>query len=274
MIDYRYLAPRATLRERLAYDVRILQVLARAEFRLKYAGSILGYVWSLAKPMMYFAVLWVVFGSSVFSSGVARYPLYLLIGIVLNTFLVDAVSSALPSIASSGPTIRRISFPSLVIPLASSLATGLTFLANCVVVVIFLGADGVRPHLDWLALIPLLLELYGFVLAIAIVAGTLFVRFRDVGQIWQVTAPLLFFTAPIMYPITVLPHWAQRLAELNPFVQTMQDIRSIVLGSDALAAGATPEFVSRLYPIAIAAVLLAVSLLVHRRASPRFAEFA
>jgi ABC-2 type transport system permease protein len=141
-------------------------------------------------------------------------------------------------------------------------------------VLIFLAADGVWPQFDWLLLIPLLVELYVFVLAIAIVAGTLFVRFRDVGQIWQVTAPLLFFTAPIMYPITVLPHWAQRLTELNPFVQTMQDIRTIMLGPDALAAGARPEFVSRLYPIAVALVLLGVSLLLHRRASPRFAEFA
>src|SRR6201996_399933 len=136
-MDYTYIAPRATWRERLAYDARILQVLARAEFRLKYAGSILGYVWSLAKPMMYFAVLWVVFGSGVFNTGIKRYPLYLLIGIVLNTFLVDAVSAALPSIASSGPTLRRIAFPPIVIPVASTLATGMTFLANCVVVGIF-----------------------------------------------------------------------------------------------------------------------------------------
>jgi ABC-2 type transport system permease protein len=273
-MDYTYIAPRATLRDRLAYDARILQVLARAEFRLKYAGSILGYVWSLAKPMMYFAVLWVVFGSSAFNSGIARYPLYLLIGIVLNTFLVDAVSLALPSIATSGPTIRRISFPPIVIPLASSLATAMTFLANCVVVVIFLLADGVRPGWDWLLLIPLLLELYVFVLAIAIVCGTLYVKFRDIGQIWQVTAPLLFFTAPIMYPITVLPEWARKLAELNPFVQTMQDIRSIILGPDAIAAGASGDVVNRIFPIAIAFLMLAVSLLVYRRAAPRFAELA
>ena len=110
-----------------------MQVLARAEFKLKYAGSVLGYVWSLAKPMAYFTVLWVVF-RGVFNEGIHHYPLYLLIGIVLNTFLVDAVSATLPSLVSSGPTIRRISFPPLVIPLSTSLAAAMTFLVNCVVV--------------------------------------------------------------------------------------------------------------------------------------------
>src|SRR2546430_14311493 len=93
---------------------------------------------------MYFTVLWIVFGN-LFKLGVQRYPLYLLIGIVLYTFLADAVTAALPSIVSSGPTLRRISFPPLVIPLASSLASAMTFLANCVAVGIFLAVGGGRP---------------------------------------------------------------------------------------------------------------------------------
>jgi ABC-2 type transport system permease protein len=268
-----YIAPRGSFRERLAYDARILQVLARAEFRLKYAGSVLGYVWSLAKPMLYFTVLWIVFGS-LFNSGIQSYPLYLLIGIVLNTFLIDGVSAALPSIVSSGPTIRRISFPPLVIPLASSLATAMTFLANGVVVAVFLAVSGTQPEPDWLLIPFLVLELYAFVLSLSLIAATLFVRFRDVSQIWQVLAPLLFFAAPIMYPITILPVWAQRLDGLNPFVQVMQDMRTILLGPDAATAGATGRLDSRLLPIAIAVALLVVSLLLHRRESPRFAELA
>lgn len=82
---------------------------------------------------MYFTVLWIVFGN-LFKLGVHRYPLYLLIGIVLYTFLADGVTAALPSIVSSAPTLRRISFPPIVIPLASTLASAMTFLANCAVV--------------------------------------------------------------------------------------------------------------------------------------------
>jgi ABC-2 type transport system permease protein len=268
-----YVTPHVPRRERLAYNTRVLLMLARSHFKLKYAGSVLGYVWSLAKPMTYFAVLWIVFGS-LFNAGIHRYPLYLLIGIVLNTFLLDAVSATLPSLVATGPTIRRISFRPLVIPLATTLAAAMTLLANCVVVGGFLAFAGVQPHLDWLLLIPLLLELYAFVLALGVIAATLFVRFRDVGQIWEVTASLLFFAAPIMYPITILPVWAQRVVSLNPFVQVMQDARSIILGADAFDDGAAARVDTRLFPIAIAIGLLIAALLLHRRESPRFAERA
>jgi ABC-2 type transport system permease protein len=268
-----YVAPRPTLRDRFAYDARILNVLSRSEFRLKYAGSLLGYLWSLAKPLMYFSVLWIVFGN-LFRLGVHRYPLYLLIGIVLYTFLADAVTAALPSIVSSGPTLRRIAFPPLVIPVASSLASAMTFLANCVAVAIFLAVGHVQPQVDWLLLVPLVLELYAFVLALALLAATLFVRFRDIGQIWEVASSLLFFSAPIMYPITILPAWAQRVVDFNPFVQVLQDVRSVLLGSDAATDGVTPLLDSRLFPIGITFALFAIGLLVHRRESPRFAERA
>jgi ABC-2 type transport system permease protein len=269
----RYIAPRAGLRERLAYEARILHVLARADFRLKYAGSLLGYLWSLAKPLMYFSVLWVVFGN-LFKSGVERYPLYLLIGIVLYTFVADAVTAALPSIVSSGPTLRRISFPPLVIPVASSLASGMTFLANCVAVAVFLAVGGVRPEADWVLLVPLVLELYVFVLGVALLASTLYVRFRDVGHVWEVAVSLLFFASPVMYPISILPEWAQRLAELNPFVQVMQDVRTVLLGSAASTAGDGASLDPRALPIAIAVVTLGIGLLVHRREAPRFPEYA
>ncbi len=268
-----YLSPALTFRERLAYDARIVQVLSRSEFKLKYAGSVLGYVWSLAKPMAYFTVLWVVF-ARVFNEGIHRYPLYLLIGIVLNTFLVDAVSATLPSLVSSGPTIRRISFPPLVIPLSTSIAAAMTFLVNCLVVGIFLVIGSVQPQLGWLLVVPLLVELYAFVFAIGLIASTLFVRFRDVSQIWEVTAMLLFFSAPIMYPITILPEWAQRLISLNPFVQVLQDIRTILLGTDAATDGVAPLAVNQAIPVAIAIGLLGIAIWLYRRERHHFAERA
>jgi ABC-2 type transport system permease protein len=271
--DDTYIAPRAAFGERLAYDARIIQVLSRSEFKLKYAGSVLGYAWSLAKPLMYFAVLWVVFGS-LFKPGIHHFALYLLIGIVLYTFLADAVTATLPSIVSGAPTLRRISFPPIVVPLASSLATAMTLLANCVAIAAFLAVSRIRPQVDWLLLVPLVLELFVFVLGLALLAATLFVRFRDVGQIWEVGSSLLFFSSPIMYPITILPDWAQRVVGFNPFVQVMQDVRSVLLGTDAATAGVTPRFDSRLFPIAIAVVALGIGLFVLRRESPRFAERA
>ena len=268
-----YVAPSTGLGDRLAREARIVHVLARAEFKLKYAGSILGYLWSLAKPMAYFTVLLVVF-QSVFKEGINHYPLYLLIGIVLNTFLVDAVGLTLPSLVSNGPTIRRISFAPVVIPLSTSLAAAMTFLVNCLVVGVFLAVGGIVPRAEWILVVPLLVEMYVFVFALGLILSTLYVRFRDVGQIWEVMAMLLFFSAPIMYPITQLPEWAQRIVSLNPFVQVMQDLRTVLLGGSATADGAEPLADGQLIPVLIAFALLVVALVVYRRERLRFAERA
>jgi ABC-2 type transport system permease protein len=272
MSEARYVTSPVSVRDRIAYDARIIGVLSRSEFKLKYAGSVLGYVWSLAKPLAYFTVLWVVFGS-IFKSGIERYPLYLLIGIVLNTFLIDAVTATLPSIVSKGPTIRRIAFPPLVVPIATTVAAAMTFLVNCLVVAVFLAVAGLTPEPDWLLIVPLLIELYVFVTAVALILATLFVRFRDIGQLWEVATALLFFLAPIMYPITILPVWAQHLVELNPFVQVLQDVRTILLGADANAGTANPVY-SQLFPLLIAGALGVAALVLYRRESPRFAERA
>src|SRR6266576_3307434 len=128
-MSFAYLAPRPGLRERLAYRARVLGVISRTEFKLKYAGSVLGYLWSLAKPLMYFAVLWLVFGN-LFHTGIRRYPLYLLVGIVLYTFVADAVTATIPSIVSRSAMLRRISFPPLVIPVAANVTAAMTFLIN------------------------------------------------------------------------------------------------------------------------------------------------
>lgn len=203
-MTFAYLAPRPPLRERIAYRARVLSVMSRTEFKLKYAGSVLGYVWSLAKPLMYFTVLWLVFGN-LFQTGIRRYPLYLLVGIVLYTFVADAVTATIPSIVSRGAMLRRIAFPPLVIPLASNVTAAMTFVANSLAIVVFIAASQITPRLQWLLLLPLLLELYVFVLGLSLLAATLFVRFRDIGQIWEVGSSLLFFSSPIMYPVTILP---------------------------------------------------------------------
>jgi ABC-2 type transport system permease protein len=268
-----YIAPRRPLREQIEYHVRVFRVLARTEFKLKYAGSALGYVWSLARPLLYFAVLWVVFGR-LFKSTIPRFPVYLVIGVALYTFLGDAVSSALPSIVQRGAVLRRIAFPSLLIPLATTTSALTTFVFNCVGVGIFVGASGVQPRLQWVLLLPLVLELYLFVFGVALICATLYVRFRDVGQIWEVLSSVLFFSSPVMYPITILPGWAREVIAFNPLVQIMQDSRELLLGRDPRLAGLLGIAENRVFPIAIALGLLCFALWLHRRNAARLPELA
>ncbi len=267
----RYVAPQRPLRGRLAHYRRILGVLTRTEFKLKYAGSALGYAWSLFRPLLYFGVLWVVF-SRLFKSTIPHFPLYLISGITLYTFLADAVSGALPSIVSRGGVLRRIAFPSLLIPLATTATALITLALNMTVALAVFLASGIEPRPEWLLVIPLVVELYLFVLGLALICSTLNVWLRDVAQIWDVVVPLLLFSTPIMYPISILPPWAREATAFSPLAQVVQDTRDLLLGDDPRLAALFVSSESRVYPILIALAVLCVGLWLHRRKSPRFPE--
>jgi len=271
-----YIAPRRSFQTRARYTARLLRVLAVIDFKTKYTDSILGYVWSLIKPLSYFAVLWLVF-ARVFriSSPIPHFALYLIIGIVLYTFTIDGVGSALSSIGRGSSIIRRMSFPRIVIPIAATVTAWITCSVNLTAVMPFLIGAKLEPKLQWLVLIPLFVELYAFVLGLGLVIATLFVRLRDVAQIWELIAQLLIFATPVMYPITILPHWAQVVAYCNPLVQVMQDARVTLIGSSV-----THETISsvmwgeggRLVPIGIAFGMLALGLIIFEREAPRLPE--
>lgn len=259
----------------LAHQLRILRVIAASEFKLKYSDSALGYVWSVAKPLALFSVLYVVFGRF-FKLGVGfeDYPLYLLIGIVLWTFFVDATTLAMTSIVARGSLLRKLTFPRLVIPISLTLTAGLTFCVNLIPLGGFLAWNRIEPRLEWLWLFPLALELLLFTLGVSIFLATLFVRFRDVGQVWELGTQLAFYASPIILPVGYLPPWFQPIVFLNPFVQVMQDMRAVVIPNveDITAADSLAGYGGRLIPIAIAGAMFLYSLYLFKRESPWFAE--
>ena len=254
-----YTLSRPPFRDRLAYQVRILRVIAGVEFKMKYVDSALGYVWSLAKPLSYFAVLWVVFGRF-FDTGVRNFGLYLLLGIVLYTYLTDTVGMMLPSILYRAQLLRRIAFPPIVIPLSSSVTATMTFAVNLVAVAIFMLFSDVTVEADWLYLIPLFLELYVFGIGLGLIVATLYVRFRDIGPLWELAAQLLLFASPIMYPIGIQGPAPSQYIVLGEPVSSVERI----LGSEA----------ARLIPIGIAVATFLVGIWICRRDAPRFAERA
>ena len=262
-------------REVLAHQLRVLRVIARVEFKLKYADSALGYFWSLAKPLALFSVLYVVFGRFFkLNAGLKHYPLYLLTGIVLWTFFIDATNLTLTSIVARGSLLRKLSFPRLVIPMSVTMTAGITFCVNLVVIAAFVAFNRLAPHVSWLLVIPLLVELYAFTLGVGLILATLFVRFRDVSQVWELLGQLLFYASPIIIPVNYLPPWFQPVAFLNPFVQIMQDVRAAVI-YDMHVPTATSVLGGQsghLIPIVIAFAVLAGGIVFFRREAPWFAE--
>jgi ABC-2 type transport system permease protein len=261
----------------LAYYARVLRVVGIIEFRAKYAGAVLGYVWSLVKPLAYFGILWLVFAHLLRTENQTQdFAIFLLIGILLYTFFLDSVTTMLPSIVAGGTILRRLAFPPILIPLSASVGTCVTFLVNISAIVIVIAIQQVEPRIEWLLIPPLLVELYVFVVGVGLLLAALYVRFRDVSQIWELAAQLLFFASAIFYPIGILPTWAQKVAFLNPFVQIMQDLRHAVLGSsgpnDVTAQTVYAGIGGRALPIVIALLVFGGALLYFRREARYFAE--
>ena len=259
----------------LAYITRVLRVVSVADFKLKYADSALGYVWSVAKPLAYFAVLYTVFGRWFkLNAGFAHYPVYLLIGIVLWTFFLDTTNIAMWSFVGNSSLLKKLAFPRIILPVATSMTTLLTFGINLVVLAAFIAADGLEPEPKWFVIPFLLLELYLFTLAVSVILATLFARMRDIGQVWELAGQLLFYATPIIYPVGFLPRWAQVIAFANPFVQVMQDIRAVIVPqTEAITvAHVYGSPLAYIVPLGALAVLMAIAWVLYRREEPYLAE--
>jgi ABC-2 type transport system permease protein len=264
-------------RHRPSYFLRVLGVTAGAEFRLKYSGSALGYFWSVAKPLAFFTMLYLVFGHVFKLNALSPYyPVSLLIGIVMYTFVSDATNLAMYSLVTRQSLLRKLVFPRMVIPTSAVLTAGITFVVNLVVVSVFIAAKGITPRLSWLLVVPLLLELFAVVLAVSLILAAIFVRLRDVGQVWDLVLQLFFYASPIVYPIGYLPNWARQLAFLNPFTQILQQVRAIILYPDLPTNKITAQQAlgswGGLVPIAIVLVLGVLAVAFFRRQEPWFAE--
>jgi ABC-2 type transport system permease protein len=273
-----YSLARGTATRGIAYYLRVLRVIGAIDFKARYTDAALGYVWSLVKPLAYFGVLWLVFAHLLRTENqTVDFTIYLLIGILLFLFFVDAISAMLPSIVESGPTLRRLAFPPAAIPLSAFVAIVITFCVNLTAFVVFAAVQRVEPRLEWLLVPPLLAELYVFTVGLGLLLSALYVRFRDIGQVWELAAQLLFFACAIFYPVGILPDWAQKVAFLNPFVQIMQDIRRAVLGgasgpNDLTAAQVYAGMGGRLIPFLIVAFVFIGGVAFFRREGRYFAE--
>jgi ABC-2 type transport system permease protein len=197
--------------------LELLYVIAVTDFKRTYFGTALGYLWSIARPLMTFGILLLVFTHVFrFKAKVPNYPVFLLFDIVLFTFFQEATSMAVGSIVGHEAVVRKTQFPRLVIPLAVVLTTLFNLALNLVVAFAFILARGISPSWTWLLLIPILVVLFVFTTAVSMIVSALYPRFRDVGIIWSVFAMALFYATPVLYPIRVVSHNLRDVIALNP----------------------------------------------------------
>jgi len=247
----------------------------KTDFKLRYQGSALGYLWSLLKPLFLFGILYVVFVGIVgVDYGVDNDGVYLLFGIVMWSFFSELTGGSVTSVVGKGDLLRKINFPKYVIVLATGFSALINLLLNMLIVMVFMVISGVQ--LSWgIFWAPLLFaELIIFSLGIGFFLSAAYVKLRDIGYIWDVFLQAGFYLTPILFPLSFAPIWGQKLLMLNPVAQIIQDLRYILVSNKTTTIGEVyggNEFM-RVVPLSIVLIVSVLCIIYFKKKAGSFAE--
>jgi ABC-2 type transport system permease protein len=251
-------------------SLELLWLIATTEFKRTYFGTVLGYLWSLCRPLLLFAVLLLVFTHIVrLGNAVPHYPVFLLLNIVLFGFFQEATNTSVGSVLSQEAVVRKTQFPRLVIPLAVVLTSLFNLVLNLIVVFVFVLAFGISPMWTWLLFPAIIVALFVLTTAVAMLLSALYPRFRDLGIIWAVCSTALLYATPVLYPLSHARGTVGELLALNPLALLFELTHKWVIQPNAPIEGGLVRIV---VPILIFTAVCVLALWVFRREAPRIAE--
>lgn len=247
-------------------DAGLIWTLVRTDFKARYHGTVGGFLWALMKPLSMFIVLVGVF-SFLFASG-PTYKLDLIVGLFLWDFFAEGTKTGLTSLHARGYLLTKARVPCWILVVTSISNAVVTLAVFCVVIVVFLTAAGRPPSAASLvAFAAYCAALAAIVIGFALASSGLFLRYRDLNQVWEVVAQAGFFVAPVIYPLGILPERYHMYLYLWPPTPIIEFSRA------ALVTGVVPSTTANIYLAADAAICLLTGILIFRRLSPRAAEY-
>lgn len=263
---------------RYRYGLIVLKELVKTDFKLRYQGSILGMAWSVVKPLMLFGVMYMVFVRFLkFSDGTPTFTISLLCGTCLWSFFSEATSVGMQSIVGRGDLLRKVHFPNYIIVASTTMGSLISLGINLIVVIVF-GFFSNAQYTWHVLLVPFnVAQLYLLTLACALILSTMYVYFHDVAHIWEVVLQAMFYSIPIIYPLSMVSNRYPVIAKLmlmNPAAQAIMDIRHNLVAPDYVPTVWTMianPFIA-LLPYLMTVVLLVIGIHVFRKHSRKFAE--
>jgi lipopolysaccharide transport system permease protein len=244
----------------------LLWTLVRTDFKARYHGTLSGFLWALLKPLTMFVVLTAVF-SLVFPSE-PTYKLDLLIGLFLWDFFAEGTKTGLTALHAKGFLLSKARFPSWVLIVASISNPLITITVFSAIVVIFLNVTGQPPTLAGFALfLGYVLVMGMLIMGCSLAGSVLFLRYRDLNQVWDVVTQAGFFVAPVIYPLGVIPERFHFYLFLWPPTAVIEFSRSV------LVDGCVPSLRAHLDLALVAVTAIGVGVVVYRRFAPRAAEY-
>ncbi len=250
-------------------NLEIIRQLTYTDFKLRYSGSVLGYLWSFLKPLGLFLVLYIVFAQMLrFGDSVPNFPMYLLIGIVLWNFFVEVTTNGLHSIVQRSSLIKKIYFPRIIIVLVSSFSALINLSFNVMVLIILMIIFKIDVfHLKTLLAPLYIIELWVLGFSLALILSSLYVRYRDISYIWELFLQIFFYATPIIYPFSMITSPYDKYLMINPIAQIITDFRLIFITFDY----PTLPYYPWLHLFGIFLILI-LGLVIFQRSQRSFAE--
>jgi ABC-2 type transport system permease protein len=257
--------------------VELTLTLARTEFKVRYFGSVLGYVWSLMRPLLFFGVIYFFFVKILRIAKGPHYGVYLLTALVLWGYLGETTITSVKCLVARESLLRKIRFPRLAVPLSVSLTALFNLCLSFIVVFGFALADGIKPTASWLELLPIGLGLVVLATGFGMLLSALYVRFRDVEPIWEVALQAWFYASPVIYTAAAyskLTPGFEHVALISPPATLLTQMGHAFIDphyypSAVTAAGGWP---SVLAAVGIIVAVFALGWWIFMREAPRVAE--
>ena len=206
----------------------LLYELMSRDVKIKYRKSVLGVLWTLLNPLLMMIILSIVF-SNLFRFDVENYSLYLLAGQIVFTFFNESTTSAMTSILGNGALIRKIYIPKYLFVVSRILSSLINIMASyCALIFVMVFTHSELHFTVFISIIPLFF-LFVFSLGVGLILAALAVKFRDVVHLYSVFITALMYLTPVIYPMSALPNWVQRIVGLNPLTGILTMFRDVVI---------------------------------------------
>ncbi len=249
----------------------LIYSLTKKELKVKYRGSVLGFLWSLLNPILVMLVYSFVF-AIIMRLGVEDYAIFLISALLGHNFLANSVSLGTSSIVANGNLVNKIYFPREILPLSIVFANLANFLFELVALFIVLAILGYRFYM-FLYILPFIIFIQFFLVAgSTLLASALNVFFRDLQHLISIILMVWFFATPIIYPLEMVPEAFRRILYFNPMTVFAMMYRNIFYHVKFPEGFAIPPIHFIIYAVGVSFLVFLIGYFVFKKLEPRFAE--
>jgi lipopolysaccharide transport system permease protein len=243
----------------------LIRTLAWTDFKLKYNRSVLGFVWSLLKPLLMLTTLYIVF-SLLINLKIEHYVLFLLLSIIIWNFFAEATNGGLKSLAAKANLIKKSVFQKKVIVISSCLSSLLSLLMNIVVFCIFALVFKLKISIHALIFPFLIIILFILVLGISYALSVLYVLYKDIDHVWDVVLQVSFWITPVVYSLSIIPEKYVKWYILNPLARIINDSR------DAIIFNSLPSVKHVMITVLVCVIIFFIGKLIFNKLAPKVGE--